>query len=433
MSRPAGRVAGGRSDVARTGLAIAVASAAGYGLLALVGRGLSPADFGVFVAVWGVVFGLGSSLSTIEQEAARDAAQAGPRTGPAAAAVTTAAALVAGVVAALTLVPAVGERLFGREEVVFGVVVLAAALGFAAQFAVRGLLVGSGDVRGYGRLVVAEALSRLVVLLALLALARLDLQTAVVAVGVGSFAWLAWARRAGSVLPRGRVPRSDWRPALVRAVSLMAGAGLIASVITGFPTLVTALGSGAPGAAGGAVFAALTVSRVPLLLISPVQALAVPFVVRTREQPGREGTTALRRMLVLGTLATLALGAVGALLGGLLGPWAVRLVYGPDYDVPSGAMALLVLSACLLAWTQLLSATLIALSAHRRMIAVWAVAVGATVGWLLLSPLDVVATTAVGAMVGPVAALACALPAVHRLAATSPVGSADGSAPPAGT
>ena len=421
MSGPTDRRAAGRSDVARTGIAIAVASAAGYALLALVGRGLSPADFGVFVAVWGVVFGLGSSLSTIEQEAARDAAQTGPAGGgPPAAAVTSAAALLAGLVAAVTLVPAVGELLFGRADGVFGIVVLAAALGFAAQFAVRGLLVGSGDVGGYGRLVVTEALLRLVVLVALLALARLDLRTAVVAVGVGSFAWLAWARRAGSVLPRGRVPRSTWRPALGRAASLMAGAGLIASVITGFPTLVTAFGDGAPGAAGGAVIAALTVSRVPLLLISPVQALAVPFVVRTREQPGREGAAALRRMLLLGTLATLALGAVGALLGGLLGPWAVRLVYGSGYDVPAAAMALLVLSACLLAWTQLLSATLIALSAHRRMIAVWAVAVTATVLWLVLSPLDVVATTAVGAMVGPVAALACALPSVHRLAAAAP-------------
>src|SRR3954471_21954804 len=90
------------SAVARTGIAIAIASLAGYALLALVGRSLSPAQFGLFVAFWGVLFGLASSLSTIEQETARQAAS-GPTAapGPPASAVTTAAALLAGLAAAV--------------------------------------------------------------------------------------------------------------------------------------------------------------------------------------------------------------------------------------------------------------------------------------------------------------------------------------------
>jgi O-antigen/teichoic acid export membrane protein len=196
----------------------------------------------------------------------------------------------------------------------------------------------------------------------------------------------------------------------------MLGAALTASVITGFPTLVTALTDGAPGAAGGAVFAAITVSRVPLLLFSPVQAVAVPFVVRTQGSPGQEGTAALRRMLVLGTAGFLALGVVGAAVAWAIGPWAVRLVYGDAYDVPASAIALLVLSACLLAWVQLLSAALIALAAHRGMLLMWAAAVAGTVVWLVVSPFDVVATTAVGSLIGPLAALLCAAPMLWRLA-----------------
>jgi hypothetical protein len=84
-------------------------------------------------------------------------------------------------------------------------------------------------------------------------------------------------------------------------------------------------------------------------------------------------------------------------------------------------MALLVLSACLLAWAQLLSAALIALSAHRRMLIVWATAAASTVVWLLLSPLDVVGTTAVGAMIGPVAALGCGIPLLAGLVRPAPV------------
>jgi O-antigen/teichoic acid export membrane protein len=406
------------SGIARIGVATAVGSLAGYALLALVGRALGPADFGLFVAFWGVLFGVGSSLSTIEQETARRAASTAPEDGLPTGAVTTAAAAIAGLAAALTLLPPVAERLYGQADSGIGLVVLVAALGFAVQFAVRGLLIGSGATRGYAWLLVAEALARLVVLLAFLALLDLDLQTAAVAVAVGSFAWLGWAARAREVLPGRGVTGSVWRAATARAGSLMLGAALTASVITGFPTLVTALTDGAPGVAGGAVFAAITVSRVPLLLFSPVQAVAVPFVVRTHDSPGPEGTAALRRILVLGTAGFLALGTVAAAVAWVIGPWAVRLVYGDAYDVPAPAIALLVLSACLLAWVQLLSAALIALAAHRGMLLMWAVAVAATVAWLVVSPFDVVATTAVGSLIGPLAALLCAAPMLWRLART---------------
>lgn len=406
------------SGIARIGVATALQSLAGYALLALVGRALGPAEFGLFVAFWGVLFGVGSSLSTIEQEAARRAATDVAEDGPPAAAVTTAAAAIAGLAAAVTLLPPVADRLYGQSDSRIGLVVVLAALGFAAQFAVRGQLIGSGAVRGYSWLLVAEAASRLVVLVAILALAELDLLSAAVAVAVGSFAWLGWAGRARGVLPGRGLPRDVWRTATARAGSLMLGAALTASVITGFPTLVTALTDGAPGVAGGAVFAAITVSRVPLLLFSPVQAVAVPFVVRTHGRPGPEGTSALRRMLALGTAGFLALGAVGAAAAWLIGPWAVRLVYGDEYDVPAPAIALLVLSACLLAWVQLLSAALIALGSHRGMLLTWTAAVAATVVWLVVSPLDVVATTAIGSLAGPLAGLVCALPLLWRLART---------------
>ena len=404
------------AGIAGIGVATGVASLAGYGLLALVGRALGPADFGLFVAFWGVLFGVGSSLSTIEQETARRAASATPDDGPPTGAVAAAAAAIAGLAAAATLLPPVAQRLYGQADSRIGLVVLVAALGFAAQFAVRGLLIGSGATRGYAGLLVTEAAARLVVLLTFLAVLDLDLQLAAVAVAVGSFAWLGWAGRARAALPGRDVSGRVWRAATARAGSLMLGAALTASVITGFPTLVTALTDGTPGVAGGAVFAAITVSRLPLLLFSPIQAVAVPFVVRTHGTPGPEGTGALRRMLVLGTAGFLTLGALAAAVAWAIGPWAVRLVYGDAYDVPAPAIALLVLSACLLAWVQLLSAALIALAAHRGMLLMWGAAVAATVAWLVLSPFDVVATTAVGSLAGPLAALMCAAPMLWRLA-----------------
>ncbi|WP_258726405.1 hypothetical protein [Cellulomonas sp. NS3] len=399
------------SGVAGIGVAIGVASLAGYALLALVGKVLDPASFGLFVAFWGVLFGLGSSLSTIEQESARRAANSETETGPSTGTVTAAAAVLAVGAAALTLLPPVASRLYGDPESTIGLVVVVAAFGFAVQFAVRGVLIGSDEVGQYAGLVVAEALSRLVLLLVIIVAVGLTLPTAAVAVGVGSFAWVLWARRLGSVVPLGRPQVRTLGPALRRAASLMVAAALTASVITGYPTMVTALTDTPPGAAGGAVFAALTVSRIPLLLVSPIQALAVPAVVRWSAQ-GDGAPSPLRRMLVLGTGGAVLLAVVGGLVGALVGPWVVRVVYTDEYDVEGLAVGLLVASSCLLAWVLLLSAALVALSAYRHMIGAWAVAAGSTALWLTVSDLDVVATTAVGALVGPLAALAWALPAL---------------------
>ncbi|MBO1750937.1 hypothetical protein J4G33_03885 [Actinotalea sp. BY-33] len=397
-------------------MAIAVASAVGYALLAIVGRSLPPADFALFVAFWGVLFGLGSSLSIVEQETARATADEGRQdTGPPAHAVTAAAALLAMLLAATTLVPALAERLYGDADSRMGLLVTAAALGFAVQFAVRGRLMGSGAVQSYGWLVMSEALARLGALAVVLVIAGIDLWSAGVAVAIGSFAWLGWARRARSVLPRRGPSLIVWAAAARRAATLMLAAGLSATVITGYPTMVAALTAEQPGAAGGAVFAALTVSRVPLLLVSPLQALTVPYVVRAQAQAQTSTTPPLQRGLLVGTAAAVAVGLLGGAAGYLAGPWVVRRVYGAAYEVSGQAVGLLVLSAFLLAWVLLLSAALVALASHRGMILMWSAGAGSTAVWLLASPLPLVETTAVGALVGPCAAAAVALPLLWRL------------------
>jgi len=398
--RPIDRVLG-------LGAAIGAASLAGFILLFVIGRLLTPAEFGLFVAFWGVLFGIGSSLSTIEQETARRSARDVEEPGPSMSAVTVASAGIVTLVAALTLLPPVAARLYGDPSSLIGLVVAAAALGFAIQFAVRGALMGSNSIRGYAGIVVAEAVSRLVFVLLFAVILDFNLAVAAIAVATGSFAWVFWIRQTGAVLPRTVPSFHESIQAVRRAGSLMLGAALTASMITGYPTLVTVL-AGKPDAAAGAVFAALTISRVPLLLVSPIQAMAVPAVVRWQNTGG----SPLRRMLVLGTLAAVGLSGLGAAAGWALGPWAVRLAYGSGYDVAAWAVGVLVASACLLAWVSLLSAALVALAAYRRMVTMWAVAVGTTALWLVANPLDLVAATAVGALVGPLAAAAYGIPAL---------------------
>lgn len=408
----------GSSRILSVGAAIAVSSVVGYVLLAIVGRSLSPADFGLFMSFWGLLFGLASSMSMIEQESARQSAGGEKDHSAPILRVTIAAGALATTAAALTLVPAISARFYGHSESGIGLLVVVATLGFAAQFMVRGLLIGSGDVRGYGGLVVAEAMIRLVLLLVVWFTVGLTLGTAAAAVAAGAFAWLGWVRPARRLLRqnevRGGFGLRSWLGPLRRAGSLMIGAALTAALITGYTTMVTAFSGGAPGAAGGAVFAALTVSRVPLLFVAPLQALAVPTILRWQQD--RSNTTKdAHRLLVRATLATLAIALVGALAAWFIGPWAVQVALGEKYVVSPATISVLVFSACFLGLLQLASAALIAFGSYRWMGIVWATATGTTALWLLLNPYDIVLSTVLGALVGPTVGVCVALTVLWRL------------------
>ena len=143
------------TGVVGIGLAIGTASVAGYALLVVTGRVLTPAAFGLFVAFWGVLFGLGSSLSTIEQEAARQTASGATGHAVPLPAVAVCAAALAGIAAAVTLLPPVAFRLYGAADSRLGLIVVLAVVGFAVQFAVRGIRVGSGATPHYAGIIVA--------------------------------------------------------------------------------------------------------------------------------------------------------------------------------------------------------------------------------------------------------------------------------------
>ncbi|WP_139185872.1 lipopolysaccharide biosynthesis protein [Sanguibacter gelidistatuariae] len=401
-------------------MAVGISSIVGYALLAIIGRLLTPNDFGLFVSYWGVLFGLASSLSTIEQEAARQSAEGDIRGSAPIGKVAVAASIIAVLAAAVTLIPPVAGRLYGDSHSKLGFLVLLAVLGFSMQFMVRGLLVGSGKIRSYGALVITEASVRLVALLAIWLTVGVTLGTAAAAVAVGAYAWLGWARNArrntSTPPPPHRGPQL-WRAPFRRAGSLMFAAALTACIITGYPTMVAAFSGGPLGPEGGTVFAALTASRVPLLFVAPLQALAVPAIVRWRldDAPGLNA----RQWIIRGACATVAIATIGAAGAWFVGPWAVRIAFGAQYVVASAAIAGLIFSACILALLQLMSAALIAFGNYRWMGIVWASAAGSTAIWLLLSPLSVVGSTVVGALVGPLVGVAVGTTVLWRLTSVS--------------
>ncbi|WP_121390923.1 lipopolysaccharide biosynthesis protein [Actinokineospora cianjurensis] len=410
--QPESTAAVGKS-VGRVGLAILAGSALGYAVLILTGRLFNPADYAIFMTFWGLLFGLGSALSPLEQELSRQSALAGARGTKVGADGVT--ALVTGlvavaVVAAIPLIPTVNERLF-RGQYWLAVVVLVAGVAFAVQFAVRGVLVGNNEVGAYSWLIVVESAVRPLVIVALVLAALGGMVPLAVAVALGSFAWVLFTRRTRTHLDPA-LPGDPPRVVVPRMLMLFASSALTAAVITGYPAVVSLLVPPGDEDRLGTLFAALAVARVPLLLFSAVQAIAVPVVVRLSQSP--DGLRRLRRLLAVGTVGAVALAALGGLVGLLIGPWVVSLLFGADFVVAGWAVAGLVWSSVLIAVLQLLAAVLVARVRPTQVLAVWAVVTAAAVLVVALWPGDAVLKAVLGLVVGPTVGLLVAAVAVAK-------------------
>lgn len=398
----------GTKSVSKIGVAMLAGSVLGYVLTVAVGRILSPAEYATFMTFWGLLFGVGSALSPLEQEVARLSAEAHVKQGKVSVDVLralTVAVSVVVVVGLVPLIPAVNTKLFAGHYAL-GVIVLVAGIAFAAQFAVRGLLVGRDEVTSYSWLLVAEAAIRPVAIGVLVAVGLAQIVPFGIAVGLGSFAWLLFARRAGRHVDRS-VAGEGWGPMARRVLILLLGAALTASVITGFPAMVALLAPGGDSTKLGAFYAALAVARIPLLLFAAVQALAVPMVVRL--STSEDGRRRLRRLLTLGAAGGLVLAAVAAGVAFLIGPWLVQLLYGHDYVVAGWAVAGLMWSAVLLAMIQLLAAVLVAGKRVSHVLSTWAVVAVSTGLTLAFWPGDTLVRATVGLIVGPTLGLLLSL------------------------
>ncbi|MEV0066837.1 MULTISPECIES: lipopolysaccharide biosynthesis protein [unclassified Amycolatopsis] len=399
---------GARGTAGKLGGSLIVSIGLGYVLTVACARLLPPDQYATFVTFWGLLMGLGSALSPLEQELSRQSAVAGLTGGLAGRgalrAVATGAA-VAALFGLCLLIPPVNERLFhGTWEL--ALIVLAGGIAFACQFGTRGLLIGQHQVKHFSWLVVAEPAVRALVLGALVVATAYNLVSLALAVAAGSFAWLLFIRQARSLVDL-HADGDGWSVTLRRMLMLLLGAALTASVITGYPALVGLLAPGGDRDRIGALFAALVIARLPLTLIGPVQSLAVPFVVRL--STSAEGRHRLRRVLSLGTLASLALAALGAVVGALIGPWAVQFVNGAGYQVDGWAVAGLVWSSVLLVPMQLLTAVLIARTQARRVLVTWAVVAATASVLLLVLPGDTVLRAVIALAAAPTVGLVVVL------------------------
>lgn len=348
-------------------------------------RWLGPELNAQFLALWGLVMGLGSVLSVIEQEAARQATNARIEDRPAPVAVLqllgVATLLAVGVFALLATSPT-GRAIFADD----GMVVLISGLGvlgFAVQYVVRGVLLGTDATARYAVVIALEALARLALaMLAIAAGAPSSVVIGAMVIVVGCYAWLPLLRAVWRRVDL-RDGAEPWGT-VARKVVLLGGAnGLSATVLTGFPTLATFILGSTGGL--GPFFSAVTLTRVPLVLLAPVQALAVPVATRIIARGDRRALARLQRSV----LATLLLVAVlGGVATYILGPFFFTMFFGSAYVMSGPVLTTLVVATVVIAGALLQAAILIALERYATVLVIWSAAAVAAALLLAATPME---------------------------------------------
>lgn len=401
-----------RGSMARVGTATALTALCGYAVIYLAARDLAPSGFSVFGVFWGA-FGLVSGAANgLLQETTREVRStryidvlpdpSGARTHP-----LRVAAMV-GVAAAVVIA---GSSLLWSGRVFvearwLSVVLLSVGLaGFCLHATLLGMLAGTDQWTHYGALMVTDAVIRVTVAGA----------TFVIGWGLGGF---LWATVAGSVAwlimlvasPAARATARMLTPGstatfLRGAAHSITAAGASAILVMGFPVLLK-LTSNELGAQGGVIILAVTLTRAPLLV--PLTAMQGNLIAHFVD----ERTERLRALVVPAAIIG-GIGAIGVLAAGVVGPWLLRVAFGPQYDAGSALLAWLTGAAVAIAMLTLTGAATVAAALHRAYSLGW---VGATVaaGLLLLLPLPLETRTVVGLLCGPLAGIGVHLVALGR-------------------
>jgi O-antigen/teichoic acid export membrane protein len=290
-----------------------------------------------------------------------------------------------------------------RVESVALLAVGVAAFGLYAGLG--GVLSGLGLWGSFSLLLVVDALFRLV-LAVVAVVAGWDLLAFLIITVAGTVSTavvVAGSRAArGALGVRGDVPATDLARNMLTA---MAAALASAVLVMGFPVLITLSAGGDLEASAGAVILAVTLTRAPLLVpLNSFQGALISRFVDHRDH--------LARSLAVPVAVVVAVGAVGTITAGLIGPWLLDTVFGSDYRLSGAAVAALTAGAVAMAVLTLTGAMALAAGRHRFYAAGWWVATGVSIG-LLFVPADLTVRVPVALIAGPLVGVVVHLAAVR--------------------
>ena len=186
----------------------------------------------------------------------------------------------------------------------------------------------------------------------------------------------------------------------------VAGSASTGVLVSGFPLLLGATSGQEPAGTVGALVLAITLTRAPIIIV--VLSLQSYLIIFFRSH-ARDLWPALARIAALIAVLT---GILAALVY-WLGSWALTAFVGPDFDVGATVLALLVLSAGLVAGLCATGPAVLSRSDHGYFTAGWFTAAAATVVLLLL-PGTLEMRALIALAVGPVLGLTVHLVGLRR-------------------
>jgi hypothetical protein len=380
--------------VAATGLV----GIAGYLITVWVPNLIGFGPYATFAVFWAFTFLVAAALTGIQQEITRgtQAREPGDTTRAGQAGRFALLAAIAVLVAVLGTAPLWQAAVFPEHGWALVIPLAVGAAAYVPLAVLAGSLYGVGHWKALFALISLEGLLRLV--LVILA-AYLQPDAAVFAWAIALpfpvavlVVWpFARARIVGKTRLDVSLPQLTWN--VSRTIVAATAMGLM---ISGFPLVLQLTSPGQPEGLMGLVIAAATLTRAPLIVVG--MALQSFLIVFFRARAAR-----FWRTLLLLEAAVLAIGAVLAVAGYLLGPAVFAFAFPKEPEVPSNwLIATFVLSSALVGALCVSAPAVLSRNAHTAFSAGWIVAAATTVLCLLL-PLDFVEKTVLALLVGPVA------------------------------
>jgi len=338
-----------------------------YGFLVIAGRALGPQRYAGVSVLWALTFlGAIGFFAPLEQEVARSMADRRARgTGQTLlvrrSAVMGGAVLVALLVGLAVSTPFVIGAIFDDQVSL----ALSLGLGLGAYYVMhlaRGVLSGRKRLATYGVLLAAEGVIRLLAcaLLAVTGVRSAGAYGLVLAVSpLVAVVMVALSARGGVTVDAGG--EAPWRDLWTSYGHLMVGAVASQLLVNGPAVAVKALATPGEQVLAGRLLAGLIVTRIPLFLFAAVQAALLPnLATLAAEGREKEFRAALLRLVIL----VAGLSSLTVLATFLVGPPALRLLFGADFSLGRGVLTGLAFGNALFLVALLCAQALIALRRH---------------------------------------------------------------------
>ncbi|GAA3199069.1 hypothetical protein GCM10010532_018280 [Dactylosporangium siamense] len=379
-----------------------------YATLILSGRILGAAEFGGLAALYVLVSSVATGLfQPLEQEVAR---RRGHEWGTGRSdrtllrrALVFGLCLCAAVVAVALVLNGPAIRLLGQHPQLLAAFCVALP-GYALCFVTRGSFSGSRRLRHYGLQLSVEGVFRLIGLGVLFVV---GVQTPA-AYGwlFGLAPWVALALSAGGVRGDRAAPDAavdtEPRPLVAPLVLLLVSALAAQLLIGAGPVVAKLFAASDDQARTGAFLAALVVVRLPVFLFTAVQPSMLPAMA-AHTQAGRK--VAFRSLLMKVLAAMGALAILTTVITAALGPWSLKLLFGPDYVLSTQVFLLMGVSVGLFMTSGVLGQAVLALGKHGAVTLGWlAGIVGLAVGTAIAH--DALYKATMGLLIGAAASTA---------------------------